>query len=411
MPWLELGALVAAAVALRVATLPLPGHYGDVTVMARWAEEMVEVGPTRFYDASGSIYPALLYPLWLLGALFDGDALRLAIKAGSIPFDVAVAVVLFAWARLRTGEGWALTVSGLYLFNPATILAGPVWGQVDSAGTLAALGAVVASARGRDGWAGALAVLAGLMKPQFGLVALPVVVVAAMRAREQRSWGPVGLSILGGLAAYAVIATPLFLHPPRYVGMLAFTAGFQPYTSLHAFNPWGLIVGFEVPDAPYVGLGTLLLVVGAAGAMLGLRRGRDLATVLAVATVLALAFYFLPTRVHERYLFPILALLAPFAVLDARRAAAYVTISLAFAASLLYALHVTTPFDLPGPVGAAIETDTAVWLIGAVLIGSAVAWVWLLLVRPPGAGQVSSPVTGIASGRPSRRSRARWARP
>ena len=49
--------------------------------------------PVRFYEASGSIYPALLYPLWALGALLDGAALDARHRrALSIPFDLAIGV-------------------------------------------------------------------------------------------------------------------------------------------------------------------------------------------------------------------------------------------------------------------------------------------------------------------------------
>lgn len=373
--------LLAATIA-RIVLLRVPGHRGDVNIMAGWAERMADVGPWQFYDGSGSIYPALLYPLWALGAAFDGEPLLAAIKALSIPFDLGVGLVLFAASRTRFGDRGALAVAGLYLLNPAVLLAGPVWGQVDAAGTLPWLAAIVASAAGRHGPAGALAVLAGLVKPQFGLALLPVLAVAALSSRELRTWRPLLSAGLGGCAAYALVAAPLALHPGRYLGLLRETATFQPYTSLNAFNPWGLLVGFKVPDDPYVGAGAALLVVGLLAALLPLRRGRDLGTLLAVGALMALAFYFLPTRVHERYLFPAMALLAPLALLDRPRLVAYVSLSIAFAAALLYALHTTTQLALPEPVAGALVSPAGVWTIGVVLFGSAVAWAWMLLAAP-----------------------------
>ena len=380
---LVLGLLLAASVAVRIAALGLEGHNGDVHVTSGWAERMAEVGPWRFYEGSGSIYPALLYPLWVLGTDLDGEVLALAVKGLSIPFDIAIGISLWALMRGRAGEGPALAIAGLYLLNPATILAGPVWGQVDSAGTLAYLAALAALAVRQFGLAGALAVLATMIKPQFGLVVLPVLAVAVLQSRARASWEPVARTVGGMGLTYAVIATPLALHPIRYLGLLGDTAVRQPMTSLHAFNPWGLFVGFNLPDEPYVGLGSVLLLLGVAGSMLGLRRRPDLAVVLAVGAALVLAFYFLPTRVHERYLFPALALLAPFALAGWREMAAYLTLSLSFAAALLYALHDTTPFDLPEPWATWIMSEAGVWVIGLVLIGSAIAWAWLLVVKEP----------------------------
>jgi hypothetical protein len=377
-----LGVVLLVAIGLRVLVVGVDGHHGDVRVMATWAERMAEVGPWRFYDGSGAIYPALLYPLWVLGLLLDGDALTLAIKGLSIPFDLGIGILLFAVLR-GSGPPVALGATALYLLNPATLLAGPVWGQVDAAGTLAFLGAMVALGSRRHAAAGALAVVATMMKPQFGLAGLVVLAVAALAVRRRGTWRPLVAAGGGIVAAYVALGLPLALHPPRYLSLLGRTATQQPETSLHAFNPWGLLVGFDLPDDPYVGVGTLLLLVGMGGALLGLRRRPSLPVVLGVAAVLVLAFYFLPTRVHERYLFPALALLAPFAVAGRRELAAYAATSLGFAASLLYALHRTTPFTVPEPWAGWLTGAAGIWAIGLVLMGSAAAWTWMLVVRRP----------------------------
>ncbi len=379
----QLVLLLIAAVALRLLVIDWEGHNGDVRVTGGWAERMAEVGPLRFYEGSGSIYPALLYPLWAIGALLDGEQLYLAIKGLSIPFDVGIGILLFWSLRWRTGDDAALLISGLYLLNPAVILAGPVWGQVDSAGTLPFLGAMVALAARRHGWAGALAVVATLVKPQFGLAVLPVLVLATLRARRFGSLQPVTDALTGMVLAGLAVLASVALAPWHYLGLLGDTAVRQPETSLHAFNPWGLFLGFNVPDEPYVLIGTALLAAGVIGSLWGLRRRPDLAVVLAVGALLTLAFYFLPTRVHERYLFPAIAVLAPFAPAGRAHMAAFVTLSAGFAVALLYALHETTPFDLPEPWAGWVTRDAGVWLIGGVLIGSAVWWAWLLGVRRP----------------------------
>lgn len=379
----NLACLLALGLAVRLAALPLDGHNGDVSVMARWATRMVEVGPWGFYDVDNAIYPALLYPLWLLATFLDGPALDLAIKGLSIPFDLAIGVALYAFMRRRGSELHGLAAAALYLFNPAALLAGPVWGQVDSAGTLAFLLALLASGSRRHGMAGALAMLAAFCKPQFGLVVLPVLAVtilAGLRANDGRPF----LRAIGGMvAAWIVIGGPLLLTPLRYAGLLANTAGNQPATSLYAFNPWGLLIGFNVPDGPYVVAGSILLLGGILGAMWGLRRGQDIAILLAVGAGLVLAFYFLPTRVHERYLFPAMALLAPFAIGTAGQLTAYLTLAASFSASLLYALHVVTPFNLPDALATVIVSPAGAWVIGLSMMGAAVAWAWLLSVRHP----------------------------
>lgn len=377
MPIVGLAVLLLVALLARFVALLVPGHNGDTYIMDTWAEAMASVGPGHVYDQVTSVYPALLYPLWPLGVAFDGQPLDLLVKGLSIPFDLGLGVAIaLVTARLASPRA-ALVTAGLYLLNPAAILAGPVWGQVDAAGTLAFLGALVAAAGRRPGLAGGLGVLAGMLKPQFGLVLLPVAAVCVLDALRGRGRGGPLRMLLVGVAVYAVIAAPLALDPARYLGELTNIANFRPFASLHAMNPWGLLMGFETPERGLGWLGLALLLAGLVASVAPLRRRSDLPALLASGAFVAFAFYFLPTRSHERYLFPVLAVLAPLAVRSPRELAAYAALSLAFAASLLYTLVDITPLRLPSPIQSALLTSAAVWVIGIALMGSALAWVLL----------------------------------
>lgn len=379
LPWLLLLLLLAVAVFVRLAALELRGHSGDVAVIHRWAERIAEVGPSRFYDVDGSIYPALLPIYWVLGTLLEGEALDVAIKGMSIPFDVLIGIALFLIVRRPAGPWNGLVASSLYLLNPATVIAGPLWGQVDAAGTLLFLGALVMLARGHWAWAGALVMLAGLAKPQFGLVALPLAFLTVRAWWVGHGPAPLWRATIGAVAAYAAVATPLLLDPFTYLDQLTFVANYRPFVSLYALNPWGLLVGFEIPDDPYFVIGSALLVAGLLAAVVPLFRRRDLPTLLAVGAFIAFAFYFLPTRAHERYLFPVLAVLAPFAAVSVGSLLAYVVLSGAFALSLLHALANINPPAIAEPLRATLLGTPAIWAMGLALMGAAVVLVWLLL--------------------------------
>ncbi|HYM52392.1 MAG TPA: hypothetical protein VEW45_02770 [Candidatus Dormibacteraeota bacterium] len=374
-----LAALLAVALAIRVAVVGMDGHTGDVLVIHGWAERLAEVGPWGFYAGSGSVYPALLYLYWPMGLLLDGEALDLAIKGSSIPFDLALGVLLFAIVRGMAGPWRGVGAAALYLLNPGVLIAGPMWGQVDAAGTLAFIAALVALARPRYALAGALAVLAGLIKPQFGFVILPVLVVALREWRAQGRLAPLRRAALGGLATYVALTVPLLLNPIRYVSELYHITALKPFASVSAPNPWALIVGYRVPDGWLALVGLGLLVVGLTAALLPLRRGRDLWTLLAVGVLIVFAFYLLPTRVHERYLFPALALLAPFAAVSLWSLAAYVALSLAFVASLLSSLTISMPSFRALPIAEVLNTPASLWAQGLTLGGAALACVWLVL--------------------------------
>jgi Gpi18-like mannosyltransferase len=370
------------ALVLRVVALGLDGHSGDVLVISRWAETLARVGPWGFYAHSSSIYPALLYLYWPMGVLLDGEALELAIKGSSIPFDLALGVLLFVLVRRLAGPWRGLAAAGLYLLNPAVLIAGPMWGQIDAAGTLLLVAALAALAWPRFALAAALAVLAGLVKPQFGLVLLPVFVVAVREWRTHGRREPMLRVAAGAFGTYLAVTLPLLLDPIRLVNVVVENADMKPFASVSAPNPWALLIGYRVPDDGYVLVGVALLLAGLVAALLPLRRGRDLWTLLAVGTLIVFAFYFLPTRVHERYLFPAIALLAPFAATSRWSLAAYIAISLAFAASLMASLSMSMPQSFGRlPFADVLLTTAGLWAQGLILASAASAQVWLMLRR------------------------------
>jgi dolichyl-phosphate-mannose-protein mannosyltransferase len=380
--WAALVALLAAALVVRLAALGLDGHSGDVLVIHRWAEVLAEVGPWGFYANSNSIYPALLYLYWPMGLVLDGEALDLAIKGSSIPFDLALGVLLFVLVRSLASPPHGLAAAGLYLLNPAVLIAGPMWGQIDAAGTLLFVAALAALARPRFALAAALAALGGLVKPQFGLVLLPVAVVALRDWRASRRREALLRVAAGGIGTYLAVTLPLLLDPIRLVSGVLGNAAIKPFVSVSAPNPWGLLLGYRVPDDGYVLVGAALFLAGLVAALLPLRRGRDLWTLLAVGALIVFAFYFLPTRVHERYLFPAMALLAPFAATSRWSLAAYVAMSLAFAASLLASLSISMPSTIGSlPIAEALASPASVWAQGLTLGLAALIIVWLMLRR------------------------------
>src|SRR5439155_558743 len=138
------------------------------------------LGPGQFYspDYFSDYPPGFLYVLWLVASVLGGMP-QLVAKALSIPFDLAIGVALYAVVSRVARERTAAVAASLYLLNPALVLAGPYWGQVDAAGTLPLLLALVAAAFGRFTLAGALAGVAFMVKPQFGVPGIAVFAPAA----------------------------------------------------------------------------------------------------------------------------------------------------------------------------------------------------------------------------------------
>jgi hypothetical protein len=147
---------------------------------------------------------------------------------------------------------------------------------------------------------------------------------------------------------------------------------------------WALAFGYEQADTGYSGIGLALLVGGLILSLLPLRHGRsDLRTMLAVGAFVIFSFYFLPTRVHERYLFPAMAVLAPLAAVSRPVLLGYLALAAGFTLSMLYALVDTTPFTVPREWELVLLTPEMVPILSIVMIAAAVT---LVIQLAAGAG-------------------------
>ncbi|MEK7861980.1 MAG: phospholipid carrier-dependent glycosyltransferase, partial [Chloroflexota bacterium] len=227
--------------------------------------------------------------------------------------------------------------ASLWMLSPGPIFAGPYWGQVDAVGTVPFMLALVLAGRGRWSSAGALAGVALMVKPQFGLALVVVLAAAVVVWLRDADWRP-SLRVLGASAGVVLLlGLPFRTGPAELIALVRSASETYPYTSLYAFNIWSIVGDFWKPDGRYVVTGALMLLGGIATACALTWRRRDVATLLAAGALAAFAFYFLPTRAHERYLFPAFALLLPLAAVRRHLLVPYVALALSFATSLYFA--------------------------------------------------------------------------
>ena len=153
------------------------------------------------------------------------------------------------------------------------------------------------------------------------------------------------------------------------------TASGYPYLTVNAFNPWALVAGDTGNSLANSGLwpcdgpwtvvngcaygvasiagippvligGVLMLAVTLAVSLIAARRP-DRITILLRLTILAIAFYVVPTRVHERYAYPVFALAIILAAVAWRWRLAYVALTMTVFLNMYAAL--TNPFyENPG---------------------------------------------------------------
>jgi predicted membrane-bound dolichyl-phosphate-mannose-protein mannosyltransferase len=447
--------LVVLGVLLRAAVgglyMPLSGFRIDVGDFSAWAQRLAAGGPGHFYAPNyfGDYPPGYLYVLWVIGSI--GELLRPLlgllitpglVKVPGILADAGVAWLLFSYAR-RFGNGWLGSWSGeriglvaatIYLFNPGTIFNSSVWGQVDSVGTLALVGTLYLLARGWTEAAAVGAVVALLVKFQFGFLLPVVAIVGIKRHLFGRSSDPLRTgqrdpvrvlsSLAAGLGSLVALILPFgfsiwspgdpvhslldkFLQAAdTYKGLTinGFNLWRNPWTGLGNTLHWGCDVppptctdgaglAFMIGSTPITWqlVGTLLFAVAALIALWQIARRDDPAGLLVGSLVLAVAFFALPTRVHERYLFPALALAAPLIARSWRWAVLYVVLTVSFFANVYWVYTADWSFAgpnvlNPGLFGRAMPrdpllakflfNDTGIYLLSMMVV---VALAWLLV--------------------------------
>jgi len=344
-PWLWLAILLAFSLALRFLLFPLPGYKIDQANFRAWFLVAAEKGPAGFYaPPNWSDYPPFnVHIFWAFGhlaRLLGPESLPWILKLPQNLFDMGIALLLFLFLRRRFGPWLGLLGAALYAFNPATIYDLAVWGQMDSVHTLFMVASLMALlARRWELSAGCLA-LALLTKPQ-SVAILPVVAYGVLR---EGGWRRALTS--AGLGALVIL---LVLLPFQERNPLAFLLertlggyGVYAYNSINAYNLWA-VMGFWKPDtAPLLGLslqvwGFLAFSLLVLYVLWQLHRRYEEGSVLFAASLLAFGLFMLLTRMHERYIFPTLALLA-MALFMPRARWLYLGLTATLLANLVYIL-------------------------------------------------------------------------
>jgi hypothetical protein len=447
--------VLALGLALRLIIaylLPGSGLHNDLGAFRFWAGELAAHGPLGFYDRDflHDYTPGYMYVLWLVGIVgqaVGGVSVEL-IKVPPIVADLAIGYL--AWSMIRElggRERIALAAAFVAVVNPISWFDSVVWGQVDSFGVVFMLLGLRELWRDRPERAAVWTVVAAIIKPQLGILVPLVAIVTIRRAlRPKGGFGdeaatgrPVRILTTGlvGLGTAVLLALPFGLTPVGLFQQLLTAGGTYPYLTVNAFNPWALVTGdtgYSLansglwvcdlalgPDpcgsgtavfgaVPAILVGTALLLVGIGAVLVVAWRRPDRLTLLVALAVLSLAFFVLPTRVHERYVYPFFAVGIILAAISWRWIVTYAVLSLGLFANMYVVLVVLIP-DNPQIVdwlgiGPTLKSEPA---IAAVAVVFAIGFLWALLQLRGSATRASRessrPPRRRRRGRPTRRPR------
>jgi Gpi18-like mannosyltransferase len=295
----------------------------DTLDFTLWFQTAAESGPRLFYNLIWSDYPPLnVYLFWGFGSLakalslFGTPLIVYVIKLVPNLFDTATAVLIFLFVRRRLDFKAAILATALYAFNPAVIFNTSVWGQFDAIYAFFLVLSLMLALASKPEFSAVTFALGLLTKPQ-SIALVPLLVFLIFR---KNGWRRLLTSFLAAIATVFVVILPFeWANPVDFLGKIYFGAysGYA-YTSVNAFNLWAL-GGLWMPETPVLfALGWVLFGAVAAFALYALYKrfgasGEMLA--LFSAFIFFFGFFMLPTRIHERYLFPalsVLALMFPF---------------------------------------------------------------------------------------------------
>ncbi len=326
-----LASLLFFSFVVRVIFFSHSGHTGDLNTFEWWFNTAATVGFRPFYKVIGWInYPPFnVYIFWFFGSiakelsLFGSHLIRYIIKLPPNIFDLATSLLIFIFVRKRSDQKIALIATALYAFNPAVIFNAAIWGQFDAIYTFFLVLSLLLVLESRPEL-GAVAFMLGILcKPQ-SIALAPLMIFLVFRKYD---WRRIITSLGAAIVTVFAVILPLewtSSNPIVFLSDIYFGAyGTYEYTTLNAFNIWAF-GGMWKPDT------TIFLFVNQYiigwimfGAVVALTLyfvykrlsiSEELVALLS-AFLLFFAFFMLPTRIHERYLFPVfsvMALLIPF---------------------------------------------------------------------------------------------------
>ncbi len=334
--------LILLALITRLSLITVPAFKIDMDAWVAWAYRLNESGFSSFYSPNiwTNYTPGYLYMLFIFGGISNmfqltQASLELIIKLVSIFFEIALVLFIYTKASKKFTDNQKNLLSALLLFSPALIFNSTIWGQVDGILTFFIFISVYYLTKNQQQKSSLSYAYAFLVKPQ-SIALAPLFLIELIKNRMSKRNLKL---IIPGMILFLLLSAPFFITDPLFgIFKLIFQMTEDyPATSLFAYNLWG-IVGFWVNDLEnnYRTIGNILFGTSILITLfLGLKKK---ANYFLLAALLTLFFYFLPTRVHERYLYPAIPFLfySAFYFRSKLLGVATLFLSFTYAANLYY---------------------------------------------------------------------------
>lgn len=310
--------LIGIALFLRlfIAVL-LPSFSSDLSLFKDWATSASSNLVKVYSNSRNADYPPLyMYVLAFIGKIGNTSVFssyyNLLLKLPSIFADIVTSILIYKLAGKCLSKNISIILSTFYLFNPAVLVNSSVWGQVDSFFTMILVLGVYMLSEGRVGISGVFFTAAVLMKPQ-GIIFLPILFFELVRLKSVREFVKTALI---SVCTAILIALPFVLtNGVTWIFKLySGTVGEYPYASVNAFNFFSLIGKNYAKDTgtilgiSYHNLGMAAIVLVTILIFVIYIKGNNKKLAPAAALIEISGVFTFSTSMHERYLFPAVAL-------------------------------------------------------------------------------------------------------
>lgn len=372
-PIVLLCCILFLGLSLRLSLFTMEGYAFDTDLYKEWSISAAHFGPSDSYteqlhDNMKPDYPPFsMLMFWTIGKTASvipacerhSLCMHLLVKLPAILADLLTVILLYCFLVTIVGTTRALLAAAIYAFHPVVFYVSAVWGQTDSVYTMLMVATLILCIERQWFFAGAYAALAITTKMQ-AIIIFPL--LPFLLPPHRKAWIE---SIGGFFLMLAIILLPFATSPhglEHVKDMYMSSIGRYAVVSANGYNFWWALLSgdasgrssmdmllwpftYRMAAASLVGFFYCFILTVLFRSYRNERSKRDrAAAVFLAASGLALSFFLFNTEMHERYSFPVIALLLPVLFLQRGYVGLFVTASTVIFINILGVLSMS-PVD------------------------------------------------------------------
>jgi len=330
---------VLLGISLRIYFLWMDGYSTDIYDVYCWFKKINDSGFWSLYSAgyqeSTTNYPPIIP---IVGSLWF--RIPMVIKAISIDslffkilptiFELALTIFsIFIIVKSKINGNYKNLLISFVILQPGLAFVSSGWGQFDSVVSLFIFVAIYMLWKDKLFLSTFIFYLATLTKPQAALAVFTYFAYLAIKKQYKN------LLIQAIFFLFLMLATALIFKicgNSNFFGPYLVAVDFMTVVSVGSFNLWWTIFAinsYSISDSSFKLAGLSMFLISIIPALIYLRRKKtNLPEIMLVFGYIFLAFFILPTQVHERYLYYGVAMISIASIINYKFFILYIILSI-----------------------------------------------------------------------------------